>query len=105
MKPKQVYAILCVIGFVIPIWQFVIFLQENGLNLRVLLGQAFATPGSSFFALDVFASALTLIAFTRIEGARSSLRHRWVPMLALVTVGVSLALPLFLYLRENRQRA
>jgi hypothetical protein len=31
------------------------------------------------------------------------MRRRWLPLVALLTVGVSLALPLFLYLREARQ--
>jgi hypothetical protein len=102
MKPKHLYAVLCVIGSVLPLWQFALFLRQHGFDLAALLRQAFATPGSSFFALDVVTSALTLIAFTAIERARAAVRYRWIPLLALVTVGVSLALPLFLYLREDR---
>jgi hypothetical protein len=32
-----------------------------------------------------------------------TLRHLWWPLLGLLTVGVSLALPLFLYLRESQR--
>jgi hypothetical protein len=38
--------------------------------------------------------------FTRIESARLAIRNRWLVVIAVLTVGVSLALPLFLYLRE-----
>jgi hypothetical protein len=33
------------------------------------------------------------------------MRRRWVPLVALLTVGVSLALPLFLYQRVTHQDA
>jgi len=48
----------------------------------------------------VIASAVVLIAFTRVEGKRVGIRNRWLVVVAVLTVGVSLALPLFLYLRE-----
>jgi hypothetical protein len=43
-----------------------------------------------------------LPVFMRVESARLSIRRRWLPVLALLTVGVSLGLPLFLYLREPK---
>jgi hypothetical protein len=36
----------------------------------------------------------------RAESSRLEMRGRWLPVLAALTVGVSLALPLFLYMRE-----
>ena len=36
----------------------------------------------------------------RVESARLNIRRRWLPVLAVLTVGVSLGLPMFLYLRE-----
>jgi hypothetical protein len=39
----------------------------------------------------------------RVEGRRLGLGHRWVPLVANLAVGVSLALPLFLYMREARR--
>jgi Terpene cyclase DEP1 len=40
-----------------------------------------------------------LVAFTRIESSRVGIRRRWLVVVAVLAVGVSLALPLFLYLR------
>ncbi len=60
----------------------------------------FANRISTFFVADVVVSAIVLIAFMRTERKRRPLRHAWAPIVALLTVGVSLALPLFLYLRE-----
>jgi hypothetical protein len=38
-----------------------------------------------------------------VEGRRAGLGRRWVPVVATLAVGVSLALPLFLYMREARR--
>jgi hypothetical protein len=50
----------------------------------------------------VLVSSLVLLYFIRTETLRLTVAKRWLPVLALLTVGVSLALPLFLYLRELR---
>ena len=44
-------------------------------------------------------------AFVLLEGRRLSMSGLWVPIAANLLVGVSLGLPLFLYLREVRREA
>jgi hypothetical protein len=102
MKPKAVYLTLCVAGAILPYLWFLPFLREHGLNLRVFLEQLFATPVSGFFAMDVLVSSVVLWVLVWIEGRRAGVRHRWAPLVANLAVGVSLGLPLFLYLREKR---
>lgn len=51
--------------------------------------------------MDVMVSAVALLAVTRIESSRVGIRRRWLVVFAVLTVGVSLAVPLFLYLRER----
>ena len=57
---------------------------------------------SAFFALDVIVSAVVLWTFVFVEGPRRGVKRLWMPIAASLIVGVSLALPLFLYLRETR---
>ena len=102
MKPKAVYLALCVAGGILPYVWFLPFLREHGLNLRVFLEQLFATPVSGFFAMDVLVSSVVLWVLVWVEGRRAGVRHRWAPLVANLAVGVSLGLPLFLYLREKR---
>ncbi len=45
-------------------------------------------------------SAVALLVFVRAESSRLSARERWWPLVAVLTVGVSLGLPLFLSMRE-----
>ena len=56
---------------------------------------------AGFFAADVIVSALALWAFVIAESRRIDLRHRGLPFVATLTVGVSLALPLFLWQRAR----
>jgi hypothetical protein len=103
MRPRNLYLSLCVLGLLLPYSQFLPFLQEHGLDLRLIVQQLFANRISAFFGLDVIVSSVVLCIFVLVEGRRLGMRRLWLPLVALLTVGVSLALPLFLYLREARQ--
>ena len=67
---------------------------------RLFVPQLFATRISTFFALDVIVSAVVLLRFMRAESSRLRINHAWLTIPATLLVGVSLGLPLSLYLRE-----
>jgi hypothetical protein len=102
VKPRTIYLILCVVGVVLPYWQFVPWLAVNGMNFPLFFHQLFANRISAFFGMDVIVSAVALMTFVRRERNHLPAAARWLPLIAVLTVGVSLALPLFLYLRERR---
>jgi hypothetical protein len=102
MKPKLFYLVLCLAGVLIPYWQFVPWVSQHGLNLALVVRELFANRIGAFFGMDVVVSAVTLLVFTRIESRRVGIRRRWLVIVAVFTVGVSLGLPLFLYLREQQ---
>ena len=98
---QYLYLVLCVLGVILPYSQLLPFLREHGFDMRVLVEQMFANRISAFFGLDVVVSSLVLWAFVFIEGRRRKMRHLWVPVVGNLLVGVSLGLPLFLYMRER----
>jgi predicted exporter len=102
MKLKTAYLLLCVLGAALPYSQLIPFLREHGLDLRLAVEQLFATRIGAFFGLDVVVSAIVLLIFVATEGRRLGMRYLWAPVAATLAVGVSLGLPLFLYLREAR---
>jgi hypothetical protein len=102
MKPRHWYLALCVLGTILPYSQFIPFVREHGLDLQLFVEQLFVNRVSGFFALDVIVSSLVLWVFVFQEGRRCGLGHLWAPIVANVAVGVSLGLPLFLYMREGR---
>jgi hypothetical protein len=52
--------------------------------------------------MDVIVSSIVLWVFVYLDGRRYRVRHLWAPIAANLAVGVSLGLPLFLYLRESK---
>jgi hypothetical protein len=102
MKPRILYLALCVVGTLLPYSQLLPFLREHGLDLRLFFEQLFANRIGGFFGLDVIVSSVVLWALVFIEGRRAGVRHIWAPVAASLVVGVSLGLPLFLYMREER---
>ena len=101
MNRKNIYLFLCVLGAAVPYSQFIPWVMENGLPIGLLVRQLFANRISAFFGLDVLVSSVILLVFMRVEGRMLRVRFRWMPIVGLCAVGVSLALPLFLYLRER----
>jgi len=104
MKLKTIYLVLCVLGVVLPYAQFVPWLMANRLNMPLFFffQQLFANRIGAFFGMDVLVSAAALLVFSSNEGRRLHMTGRWLPLIAVLTVGVSLGLPLFLYMRERK---
>lgn len=102
MKPKTLYLALCVVGAVLPYSLFLPFLFEHGLDFRLIVEQMFSNRISGSFALDVIVSSIVFWMFVIFEGRRAGMKSLWVPIAANVVVGLSLGLPLFLYMRERR---
>ena len=100
MTPKRIYILLCFAGAILPYWQFVPWLSQNGLNVSLFFEQLFANRISAFFATDVFVSAAVVFVFIAFERSRLGAKW-WLPAVAVLTVGVSLGLPLLLYLLED----
>ncbi|HVR38163.1 MAG TPA: DUF2834 domain-containing protein [Thermoanaerobaculia bacterium] len=91
---KTIYAALAVPGFLLPLSQ----LFRSGFDLFAPLRD----PASSMFAFDLIISCVVFWTFVAFE---KSVRHRWLYVLATLLVGLSFALPLFLFARERARVA
>jgi len=105
MRPATRYLLLCIAGLVLPYFQLIPFLREHGPDFGLFFQQLFSTRIGAFFAWDVIVSSVVLWVFVLGEGRRAGVKHLWAPLVANLAVGVSLGLPLFLYLRERRREA
>ena len=105
MKLRPWYLAAAVLGIVLPYYHLIPFLLNEGLNLSLFTEQMFANAVSSTFAVDLLISSLVFWIFTEYEGRRLAITHRWVYVVCTLTVGLSLALPLFLYVREGKRAA
>ena len=100
MKARHVYLVCCVLGLVLPYWQFVPWLLEHGFNITLFFRELFANRISAFFVMDVIVSAIVIIWFIQTEGKRLRVQLLWLPTIGTLIVGVSFGLPLFLLLRQ-----
>jgi predicted exporter len=102
MSPRWSYLLLCLLGTLLPYSQFVPWVMAHGLDMRLFMRELFANHIGGFFGMDVFVSTAVLWTFVAREGRRSGVRHLWAPIVASLAVGVSLGLPLFLYLHQEK---
>jgi hypothetical protein len=100
MKLRHTYLIVAILGLIVPYSQFVPWVMTHGLHASLFFHEMFANRIAGFFVFDVLISAIAVIVFVLNEGPKSKLRYTWLPIVATLLVGVSLGLPLFLYLRQ-----
>jgi hypothetical protein len=99
---RWLYLSLAVLGTALPYSQFVPWLAEHGLHVRLLFTELFLGRVSAFFGLDAIVSALVLFVFILSEGTRRKIPLLWLPIAATCVMGASCGFPLFLYLRERQ---
>ena len=97
---KNVYLAAAVIGTVIPYFFFLQHFDAEGYSLGVFIGALFANPAASGGFSDLIISSLVfwVYMFTRGEGAP----RPWAFMVLNLGIGLSCALPAYLYWREKQ---
>lgn len=103
MKIRHLYLVIAIAGFTVPILPFINFLIKNGPDTRLFIEMMFENEISTFFSLDVIVSTFAVIILVYSEGKRKHMKHLWVYVLMNLLVGISLALPAFLYMREKKR--
>jgi hypothetical protein len=101
MKPKTFYLVLCILGTILPTWQFSLFFLESGFDPSLFLTQPFSTRVGTALVFDLVTAVFAFFAYAVVEGRRLKMRYYWLPIASVFAVGLSLGLPLFLYMREK----
>jgi hypothetical protein len=102
MNRKNIYLTLALIGLLAPYYFLFKFLGTNGFNISLLVQQLLVNNISTFFAVDLAISIIIFWIYRITEANKLEMKNRWLYLLASLTVGLSFALPLFLYFRERR---
>ena len=102
---QWLYLIAAIVGTILPLSQFIPFLAAYGLDVPLFFRQLFQNHVSAFFGWDVIVSSFVLWLFVFAEGRRRGMKNLWVFVICNLAVGVSLALPLFLFFRERKLKA
>lgn len=99
---KNLYIVLAALGILAPYYFLFRFLGASGFNISLLIEQLFANDISTFFAVDLVISILVFWVWMTAEANKLKMENWWLYVLASLTVGLSFALPLFLYFRERK---
>ena len=99
MSRKTIYLVLAIVGFIAP---YYFFLQVREFDLGELFQLFSASKILSALAMDLLVSVIVFWFFMFTEAKKLQMKNPWVYLLATLLVGISFALPLFLYFRERK---
>ena len=95
------YLILALLGFILPYSQLIPFFVNNGLDIPLFWSQLLINHISRGFAADLFVSSVVFWLYVFKEGVRLQMKYLWVYVLLNLIVGLSFALPLFIWMRSR----
>jgi Terpene cyclase DEP1 len=97
---KNIYLFLTFLGLLFPYYFiFKFYSTEHVPTLQAITG-LFSTNMSAAFNADLLMSVLAAWTFMIFEGRRINMKNWWL-FLPAALIGLSFALPLFLYFRER----
>ncbi len=100
---KTAYLIAAIVGAIVPYVFFFEHIQSSGLSLVTFFAEAFANPAASGITADLLISSFVFWAFMF---QRNRLGHGPNPILFValnLLIGLSCALPAYLYAMEARR--
>ena len=91
---KNVYLVLAIVGAVIPMVFFSIFFAESGFALPDFVSALFVNGAAGGFTADLLITSLVfwIYLFSRTDGPKP-----WLFVVLNLTIGLSCALPAYLY--------
>ena len=105
MTKKNIFLVLSIIGFAAPYYFFLQVPPENLLDLPVLIQPLFANNFMKGVGVDLTVSVIAFWVFVFAEAIKLQMKNSWLYVVATLLVGLSFALPLFLYFRERQLEA
>ena len=102
MTKKNIFLILAIVGFIAPYYFFLQVPPESVSNIPGLIQPLFANHFMKGVGMDLLVSVIAFWAFVFAEANRLQMKNPGLYLLATLLVGLSFALPLFLYFRERK---
>ncbi len=100
MSRRTIYLLLAIVGAVAPWFFFAQFFAAEGLAGR-FVPSLFVNGAAGGLTTDLLISSLVFWIFLFPEARRTGVGRPWIYMLINLGVGLSCALPLFLWARER----
>ena len=105
MTLKTFYLLTAVPGTVAPWLLFGSFFAASGIDIAAFAAGLFADGAAGGFTVDVLISMLVFWFWSWRDARQHGVAAWWLVLPSGLCVGLSLALPLYLYLRHDRAAA
>ncbi len=105
MSLKTFYLLAAALGTAVPWLFFGGFFAANGIDIAAFAAGLFANGAAGGFTVDVLISMLVFWLWSYRDARQHGVAAWWLVLPAGLCVGLSLALPLYLYLRHDRAAA
>ncbi len=102
---KRFYLLMAILGTVIPWIFFTRFIGVEGFDIPLFARSLFVNGAAAGFSADLLLSLLTFWVWSFADSRKKGVNLWWLVIPAGLTVGLSLAMPLYLYLRTESQPA
>ena len=102
-KIKLFYLFATVVGTVLPWIPFWPFLVENSFSPHSIIQALYANGASSGLTNDFFISCFVFWVFVFVDAKRLKLKSWWFVIPSAPLIGLSMALPAYLFIREHQR--
>ena len=101
MSRSTLFLSLAVIGAVLPWFFFVQFFQADGYEFGSFSAALFVNGAAGGFTADLLISSLVFWIFLFAEARRTGVARPWLYVVINLLIGLSCALPLFLWAQDR----
>lgn len=100
-RHKKFYVALAILGTLLPWSFFGMFIHTHGVDLSLFVKGLYANNAAGGFTTDVLLSLLVFWVWSYKDAKEHHVKHWWLVVPAAFTVGLSLAMPLYLAMRAE----
>lgn len=98
---KKIYLVLALIGAIVPYLFFFQFIQSQGLNITLFINSLFVNGAAGGFSADLLLSSFIFWLFMFQQLKKGNHPKPYLFIILNLTIGLSCALPAYLYAQEN----
>ncbi len=99
--PRRFYLMMAIAGTIVPWIFFAGFFGGEGFNIPLFIRSLFANGAAGGFSADILISVVVFWVWSYADAQQKGIRNWWWVLPASMTVGLSLAMPLYFYLRSD----
>ncbi len=100
---KKLYLLLAIIGAIVPYFFFFQFIQAEGVNIPAFISALFVNGAAGGFSADLLLTSFVFWLFMFQQVKESNGPKPYIFIVLNLAIGLSCALPAYLYAREKTQ--